>query len=156
SDHAECHAEVSRDGHLGRLRRNGPRVRGLWRACHRGVGNRAGDQTRHRADAGRQARVAGVHDGAGNPYFATLKKGKTNVQRMARGSTLAIAAAALSAHVALAAADAPSGKAIKPAPAFTKQQLTALPQDAWITNGGNIFNQRYSPLTEINRDTVKN
>src|SRR5262249_15503539 len=75
---------------------------------------------------------------------------------MARGLNLAIVAAALSAHAALAAADAPSGKAIKPAPAFTKQQLTALPKDAWITNGGNIFNQRYSPLTEINRDTVKN
>ena len=24
----------------------------------------------------------------------------------------------------------------------------------WITNGGNVFNQRYSPLTQINRDTV--
>ena len=45
---------------------------------------------------------------------------------------------------------------IKPAPAFSKQQLTALPKDGWITNGGNVFNQRYSPLTEINKDTVKN
>jgi len=53
--------------------------------------------------------------------------------------------------VAVHAADA-----IKPAPAFNKQQLTALPQDAWLTNGGNIYNQRYSPLTEINKDTVKN
>ena len=41
------------------------------------------------------------------------------------------------------------------APAFTPQQLTALPDQAWITNGGNLFNQRYSPLTDINRDTVK-
>ncbi len=49
-----------------------------------------------------------------------------------------------------------AGDAAKPSPAFTKQQLTALPRDAWITNGGNLFNQRYSPLTEINRDTVKN
>jgi alcohol dehydrogenase (cytochrome c) len=42
------------------------------------------------------------------------------------------------------------------APAFTKEQLAAQPKDAWITNGGNLYNQRYSPLTEINRDTVKN
>ncbi len=45
---------------------------------------------------------------------------------------------------------------IKPAPAFTREQLNALPREAWITNGGNLYNQRYSPLTEINRDTVKN
>lgn len=41
------------------------------------------------------------------------------------------------------------------APAFTAQQLTAPPQTGWITNGGNVFNQRYSPLTQINRDTVQ-
>ncbi len=41
------------------------------------------------------------------------------------------------------------------APAFTAGQLTALPEADWITNGGNVFNQRYSPLTQINRDTVK-
>jgi alcohol dehydrogenase (cytochrome c) len=45
---------------------------------------------------------------------------------------------------------------IKAAPAFTKQQLTAPPTSAWITNGGTIFNQRYSPLTQINKDTVRN
>jgi alcohol dehydrogenase (cytochrome c) len=42
----------------------------------------------------------------------------------------------------------------RPAPAFIAKELTALPRDGWITNGGNIFNQRYSPLTQINRDTV--
>lgn len=41
------------------------------------------------------------------------------------------------------------------APAFTAGQLTALPEADWITNGGNVFNQRYSPLTQINRDTIK-
>ncbi len=41
------------------------------------------------------------------------------------------------------------------APAFSAQQLTALPDNDWITNGGNLFNQRYSPLTQINRDNVK-
>ncbi len=40
------------------------------------------------------------------------------------------------------------------APAFSAEDLTAWPTDRWITNGGNIFNQRYSPLTAINRDNV--
>jgi hypothetical protein len=29
-----------------------------------------------------------------------------------------------------------------PAPAFSAKDLTALPTDRWITNGGNIYNQR--------------
>lgn len=44
---------------------------------------------------------------------------------------------------------------IVPAPAFTAEQLTALPTANWITNGGNTLNQRYSPLTQINRFNVK-
>ncbi|MEP7242805.1 MAG: PQQ-binding-like beta-propeller repeat protein [Gammaproteobacteria bacterium] len=44
--------------------------------------------------------------------------------------------------------------AIKPAPAFKAAQLTALPTTAWITNGGTLANQRYSPLTLLNRDNV--
>ena len=39
-------------------------------------------------------------------------------------------------------------------PAFSGEELAAWPTDAWITNGGNVYNQRYSPLTEINRDNV--
>jgi len=45
--------------------------------------------------------------------------------------------------------------AIAPAPAFSSAELTAPPRAAWVTNGGNILNQRYSPLKEINRETVK-
>ena len=41
-----------------------------------------------------------------------------------------------------------------PAPAFTADDLTAWPTESWITNGGNVFNQRYSPLDQINRDTI--
>jgi alcohol dehydrogenase (cytochrome c) len=63
---------------------------------------------------------------------------------------MTLAVSAISA-VASLAADAPSGS---PAPAFSAKQLTTPPTSAWITNGGTIFNQRYSPLTEINRDTV--
>ncbi len=40
------------------------------------------------------------------------------------------------------------------APAFTPKQLRADPTDGWLTNGGNLFNQRYSPLDQINRSNV--
>ena len=45
--------------------------------------------------------------------------------------------------------------AITPAPAFTPQQLLTLPRTDWVTNGGTLYNQRYSPLSLINRDNVK-
>src|SRR5688572_14727383 len=54
-----------------------------------------------------------------------------------------------------ATALAESPASIKAAPAFKPAQLTALPTNGWITNGGNLYNQRYSPLTQINRDNVK-
>ncbi|MCC6203213.1 MAG: PQQ-binding-like beta-propeller repeat protein [Gammaproteobacteria bacterium] len=34
------------------------------------------------------------------------------------------------------------------------QALIAVPTDGWPTNGGNLYNQRYSPLTQITRDNV--
>ena len=40
------------------------------------------------------------------------------------------------------------------APAFSARQLTALPEENWITNGGTLFNQRYSPLSQISRSNV--
>ncbi len=43
---------------------------------------------------------------------------------------------------------------ITPAPAFSAEQLTVPPRDGWITNGGNTFNQRYSPLDQIDRANV--
>ena len=42
------------------------------------------------------------------------------------------------------------------APAFTAKQLTQLPVNHWPTNGGNVYNQRYSPLAQINTGNVKN
>ena len=45
-------------------------------------------------------------------------------------------------------------KAINAAPAFTGDELKSLPRDGWITNGGNVYNQRYSPLDQINRVNV--
>jgi len=42
------------------------------------------------------------------------------------------------------------------APAFDAATLTQLPRSGWLTNGGNLYNQRHSPLTQINRDNVAN
>ena len=44
---------------------------------------------------------------------------------------------------------------IQPAPAFSGERLASLPREDWITNGGNAYNQRYSPLDEINRGNVE-
>ncbi|MGW8370007.1 MAG: hypothetical protein ACWGPN_15190, partial [Gammaproteobacteria bacterium] len=43
---------------------------------------------------------------------------------------------------------------IEPVPAFDAPTLTELPGRNWITNGGNIFNQRYSTLDQINRENI--
>jgi len=40
--------------------------------------------------------------------------------------------------------------------AITADSLSQLPTAHWLTNGGNLANQRYSPLTRINRDNVAN
>src|SRR3954463_6986139 len=40
--------------------------------------------------------------------------------------------------------------AISAAPAFTSADLAATPGADWITNGGNLFNQRFSSLNQIN------
>jgi quinohemoprotein ethanol dehydrogenase len=40
------------------------------------------------------------------------------------------------------------------APAFTAAQLNALPTGNWITNGGSLANQRYSPLDKIDDGNV--
>jgi len=45
---------------------------------------------------------------------------------------------------------------IAPAPAFSAAELAALPSRNWLTNGGNLFNQRYSSLDQINRDNIGN
>ncbi len=46
------------------------------------------------------------------------------------------------------------GDEIRPAPAFSAAELTAPPREAWPTNGGNLHNQRYSPLDQIDRNNV--
>jgi len=56
--------------------------------------------------------------------------------------------------LALVLACAEPAWAAQPASPFSAQSLTAPPRDGWRTNGGNIFNQRYSPLESLNRGNV--
>lgn len=73
-------------------------------------------------------------------------------------SWISAGAAAAAAMAIAAAVSGPrataSEREITASPAFSARQLTALPREHWITNGGNVFNQRYSPLTLLNRDNV--
>lgn len=46
------------------------------------------------------------------------------------------------------------GPSIERAPAFEAEALLELPARNWITNGGNLYNQRYSTLDQINRDNI--
>jgi alcohol dehydrogenase (cytochrome c) len=77
-----------------------------------------------------------------------------SMRPLGRGAAVSLFGIALSGLGSAVAAQPARPSVPPPAPAFTAKQLTAQPRDGWITNGGNIFNQRYSPLTEINRDTV--
>jgi outer membrane protein assembly factor BamB len=43
---------------------------------------------------------------------------------------------------------------ITTAPAFSTDELAALPTENWITNGGSLANQRYSPLDQIDVSNV--
>jgi glucose dehydrogenase len=72
---------------------------------------------------------------------------------MIRNPCLAAIAAALCLAATAASAQT---TLIEAAPAFTADELAALPTTAWITNGGNLANQRYSPLTALDRETVAN
>jgi alcohol dehydrogenase (cytochrome c) len=44
--------------------------------------------------------------------------------------------------------------AIAAAPAFTADQLAALPKETWPTNGGSLWNQRYAPLSQIDTGNI--
>lgn len=57
------------------------------------------------------------------------------------------------AHAQLAPVSPPRST-FELAPAFAGRDLTTAPTTGWPTNGGDWFNRRYSPLTQINRDNV--
>jgi alcohol dehydrogenase (cytochrome c) len=67
---------------------------------------------------------------------------------------LYLAAAALMGGYLAAAQSGGDAPGIQPAPAFSGEVLSAHPTNGWLTNGGNLWNQRYSPLTEIDRANV--
>jgi quinohemoprotein ethanol dehydrogenase len=79
-------------------------------------------------------------------------------QRPRTRVTSALAAAGTVCLVVLAhgqrAPVPPPRSTFAPAPAFAGRALTAAPTTSWPTNGGDWFNRRYSPLTQINRDNV--
>src|SRR6185437_2235701 len=47
-----------------------------------------------------------------------------------------------------------SADRIRPAPPFTAADLARPRDDGWLTNGGTLSNQRYSPLQQIDRQNV--
>jgi alcohol dehydrogenase (cytochrome c) len=54
-----------------------------------------------------------------------------------------------------ASAGSPSSSSdIASAPNFTAEQLTALPKEDWPTAGGNLSNERYSPLDQISTSNI--
>ncbi|HEV2199656.1 MAG TPA: PQQ-binding-like beta-propeller repeat protein [Bryobacteraceae bacterium] len=59
--------------------------------------------------------------------------------------------AALNASATVAGGDVSSSAA---SPAFSAQELAALPVGNWVKNGGALNNQNYSPLKQINRENV--
>ncbi len=69
-----------------------------------------------------------------------------------RKNTGALAAAV--ACLSMGLGTACSQEATNSAWAFSGPQLVEPPTTGWPTNGGNLFNQRYSPLTGINTDNV--
>ena len=68
----------------------------------------------------------------------------------------AVAVALVTAGAAPAKLSARKAPTISASPAFTAQDLLALPNGNWISTGGNLFNERYSPLNQINTSTAAN
>jgi quinohemoprotein ethanol dehydrogenase len=69
-----------------------------------------------------------------------------------RGNAILLLVVAAAASLALAGCGAFSED--EGIPPFTTDQLTALPEQDWITNGGTVFNQRYSPLDQVTPSNV--
>jgi len=77
-----------------------------------------------------------------------------DVSTRARALAVNLLAVSLLAWSLAAAARAHARTAAPAIPAFSAAQLAAYPRADWITNGGSLSNQRYSPLASINRGNV--
>jgi quinohemoprotein ethanol dehydrogenase len=74
---------------------------------------------------------------------------------LSRAAALGVAAVVAFAPLAQPGAQTVDAERhIDAAPRFTGAQLVAAPTDGWWTNGGNLFNQRFSPLDSLNRGNV--
>jgi glucose dehydrogenase len=75
---------------------------------------------------------------------------------MKRLSTIAFTSLLVAAAVVLAAGCGGGGSnsGSSASPAFSSSELAAQPRSNWITNGGTISNQRYSPLDQVNTGNV--
>jgi quinohemoprotein ethanol dehydrogenase len=69
-------------------------------------------------------------------------------------ATLRRGALPLGAALAVVAGSAAFSQSISSVPALTAADLVRHPAENWVTNGGNVHNQRYSSLSQINRDNV--
>jgi alcohol dehydrogenase (cytochrome c) len=83
----------------------------------------------------------------------SFARGARAHSRVVLGAGLLLASSGLAGGTGDGASGASSE--IKAAPAFTARELLTPPRESWITNGGTLYNQRYSPLTGLNRDNVK-
>ncbi len=76
------------------------------------------------------------------------------IRPAARARSAAIAATLGLACGPLVCGPALAQAPIRPAPAFTVEELRARPAENWITNGGGLTNQRFSPLDQINQSNI--
>src|SRR5688572_6882277 len=67
---------------------------------------------------------------------------------------LFLSAATCAAIAALLVASGSAQSTREGGSGFAGPVLTALPTTGWPTNGGNLYNQRYSPLKAIDRTNV--
>jgi len=87
----------------------------------------------------------------------------TQTARIALVAAVAVivaAAAAIVIYLAAGGSDSSSAPVvttasqIRPAPVLTADDLTSEPRASWLTNGGTLANQRFSPLDEIDTSNV--
>src|SRR5690606_10224536 len=111
-------------------------------------GGRAASSSTPRAAGAATSRPQSDRGPGQPPTERTTTRSRTDrcvAVRCARGARSARTSLALAATLAgLVPLSALGQRAVSPA--FTADELTAWPTDGWITNGGNVFNQRYSPL----------
>ena len=77
--------------------------------------------------------------------YSVIKRMKSSFFHMTSAATLLLLCSSASAQ---------NSEAIAKAPAFSAEELLAPPTDGWITNGGSLFNQRFSPLNQITIENV--